>query len=391
MDFITDLPSSISSLSGEVSDSILVIIDRYTKMAIYIPTRKEMNAEELAAVFVKHVIRSFGVPKGIVSDRGSVFTSRFWSGLCYHLGVKRRLSTAFHPQTDGQTERQNQTLEHYLRCYCNYRQNDWVDKLALAEFTYNNSTHSTIGTTPFYALYGFHPQITVHPHTAAADQPEVPGAELRAQRLREEREELDKRWAAAVAQQAKYYNQKHTPKTFKVGDRVMLLAKNLRQLRPNKKLADRYLGPFEVETTVGSHGQAYKLKLPPTYKIHPVFHVSLLEEYHERHKDKPVEPASIDLDGDEVWEVEAILAHRDSKRPKRREWLVRWKGFTPASDSWEPRESFVDGQMLQEYEAQLSDPNPPPATLPQRKRRGSQLRSSTRLKQRRTFRSEPPG
>ena len=369
MDFITDLPPS-KDTEGAAYDSILVIMDRYTKMALYIPTRKTVTAEELAQLFVHRVVRSYGIPRGIVSDRGAVFTSNFWSGLCYNLGVKRRLSTAFHPQTDGQTERQNQTLEHYLRCYCNYRQNDWVSKLALAEFTYNNSVHSTIGTSPFYALYGFHAEIPLVSKEPTENAPRVPAADERAALLLAERQELDKKWDQALAAQEKYYNKRHTPKKFNVGDKVILLAKNLSQLRPNKKLADQYLGPFEVDSLVGSHGQAYRLKLPPTYKIHPVFHVSLLEEFHQRPGSKPIEPAEIGVDGEAEWEVEAILAHRDRNKPKRREYLVRWKGFTPADDSWEPLENFGTTDIVEEYERIVTRDNIA-AQQPQRKRRST--------------------
>ena len=99
-------------------DLILIVVDRYTKMAVYIATTKRCTSAELANLLEERVITRFGAPEGIVSDRGSVFTSAFWSEFCYTAKIKRRLSTAFHPQTDGQTERQNQTLEHYLRCYC---------------------------------------------------------------------------------------------------------------------------------------------------------------------------------------------------------------------------------------------------------------------------------
>ena len=118
LDFITDLPPS--KFRGKVYDSILVIVDRYTKLARYIPTTKTITAAELAELFVLRVFRDFGLPAGITSDRGSVFTSKFWSSLCFYLSIRRRLSTAFHPQTDGQTENLNQTLEQYLRVYCTY-------------------------------------------------------------------------------------------------------------------------------------------------------------------------------------------------------------------------------------------------------------------------------
>ena len=122
MDFITDLPPS--NRNGSVYDAVLVVVDRYTKMSRYIPCKKTCTAEKLVTLFYEEVICRYGVPNGIVSDRGSVFTSGYWSSFCYEAHVKRRLSTAFHPQTDGQTERQNQTLEQYLRCYCSEHQSD---------------------------------------------------------------------------------------------------------------------------------------------------------------------------------------------------------------------------------------------------------------------------
>ena len=157
-------------------------------MSLYIPVRKTITAEELATVFLWRVTSVFGISQGIVSDRGTRFTSHFWSALCYNVKVQHQLSMAFHSQTDGQTERQNQTLEHYLRCYCNYRQNGWVDKIPLAEFTYNNSNHSTLGCTPFCALYGYHPLI--HLQIDGKAPIPTPEAKLRAERLQEGRVEL---------------------------------------------------------------------------------------------------------------------------------------------------------------------------------------------------------
>ena len=116
MDFITRFPPS--KRFGRVYDSCLVIVDRYTKIALYIPVTKKINAVDLAEILFESIVLQFGASEGIVSDRGSVFTSEYWSEICFHLKTKRRLSTAFHPQTDGQTERQTKTLEQYLRVYC---------------------------------------------------------------------------------------------------------------------------------------------------------------------------------------------------------------------------------------------------------------------------------
>ena len=124
MDFIVDLPPSMGPGDNKAYDAILVILDRYTKVVKYIACRKTIDALELARLFVKHWFPDQGLPESIVSDRGSLFTSKFWAALCYHLNIKRRLSTAFHPQTDGQTERQNQIIEAFFRSFCNYHQDN---------------------------------------------------------------------------------------------------------------------------------------------------------------------------------------------------------------------------------------------------------------------------
>jgi transposase InsO family protein len=163
---------------------------------------KTITAERLANVFIEHIVSQFWIPEGIVSDRGAVFTSAFWSQVCYYLRIKRRLSTAFHPQTDGQTERQNQSLEHYFRCYCNHLQDDWVQQAPLAEFAYNNSVHSTTGISPFFAIYGFYPNV---PSSVRDDrlEGEVPAAREVAEKFESDGKELAERWRRAVEFQKK--------------------------------------------------------------------------------------------------------------------------------------------------------------------------------------------
>jgi transposase InsO family protein len=151
MDFITDLPPNRNNKA--VYDVILVIVDRFSKMSLYIPAKKTWRAEDLANSFVKRVISRFRVPKGVVSDRGSVFISRMWAEIYTVIKQKRRLSTAFYPQTDRQTERQNQTLKTYLRIFVNDQQDNWASLLPLAEFAYNNSKHSATGMSPFTMVY----------------------------------------------------------------------------------------------------------------------------------------------------------------------------------------------------------------------------------------------
>ena len=142
---------------GDSYDSILVIIDRLTKMVHYKLVKVTINAPGLAEVIINVVMRHHGLPDSIVIDRGSLFTSKFWSLLCYFFDIKRRLSTAFHPQTDGQTKRQNSTMEAYLQAFVNFEQNDWAQLLLMAEFVYNNAKNATTSHTLFELNCGYHP------------------------------------------------------------------------------------------------------------------------------------------------------------------------------------------------------------------------------------------
>ena len=157
MDFVTGLLVS-TNWKGETYDSILVIVDRLSKMVHYKPVKVTIDASGLAEVIINVIVLHHGLPDSIVSNRSSIFTSKFWSSLCYFLGIKRRLSTAFHPQTDGQTERQNSTIEAYFRAFVNYYQDDWARLHPMAEFAYNNAKNSTTGHTPFELNCGLHPR-----------------------------------------------------------------------------------------------------------------------------------------------------------------------------------------------------------------------------------------
>jgi len=151
MDFITELPKS------KECDQLWVIIDRFTKMAPFIPLR-EKTAADLAVVFAREIWKHHGLPTDIVSDRDSRFTSQTWNKFLELLKIRPRMSTAFHPQNDGQTERLNQTIEAYLRAFVSQEQKNWASLLPMAEFAYNNSVKVGNGMSPFYANYGFHPR-----------------------------------------------------------------------------------------------------------------------------------------------------------------------------------------------------------------------------------------
>jgi len=157
MNFIKKLPSS----SG--FDTILVIVDRLTKQAIFIPAHDTITSADLAHLFILHVFSKHGIPSHVTSDRGLEFVSNFFQSLGTALDIRLHFTSGYHPEGDEQTERTNQTLEQYLRVYCNYQQDNWSKLLPLAEFAYNNAPSATTGVSPFFANKGYHPNITVYP------------------------------------------------------------------------------------------------------------------------------------------------------------------------------------------------------------------------------------
>ena len=236
-DFITDLPLS----NGY--DSLLVFIDCFTKMCHLVPCLKITDTTEFTRLFLNNVIRLYGILDSIVSDRGSIFTSHFWKSFASMMDLKCRLSTAFHPQTDGQTERMNQTVEQYLHIYCNYQQDNWMNLLSLAEFEYNNAHQPTIDCSPFYTNFSFHIKFMVNLHSPSTS---VPVTKALAETLQSHHSDLIESIKFTQNHQARYYDAKHKCIEFSVGDKVWLSSLNISTQRPSKKLDWKRLGPFTV-------------------------------------------------------------------------------------------------------------------------------------------------
>ncbi|KAI7411517.1 hypothetical protein KC336_g12012 [Hortaea werneckii] len=244
MDFIVKLPVSADPVTGEMYDGIMVVTDRFTKFGRFIPYKEAFTAVDLAHVFVKEVVANHGTPTELISDRDKLFTSNFWTALMHNLGVKHKLSTAFHPQTDGQTERLNQTLEQYLRCYVNDRQDNWIQLLSLAQIAYNHSPASATGTTPFYATYGFDPPDLTGSMEALSNNP---AAAMSAQQISDMHANLRLDLMFMQQQMAKYANRKRIEgPNLKEGDKVYLLRRNIKSDKLSPKLDAVKLGPFEI-------------------------------------------------------------------------------------------------------------------------------------------------
>nr|ABA96052.1 retrotransposon protein, putative, Ty3-gypsy subclass [Oryza sativa Japonica Group] len=268
MDFITGLPRTSSG-----HDSIWVIVDRLTKVAHFIPVRTTYSGSRLAELYMTSIVCLHGVPKKIVSDRGSQFTSKFWKKLQEEMGSKLNFSTAYHPQTDGQTERVNQILEDMLRACALDFGGSWDKNLPYAEFSYNNSYQASLQMAPYEALYGRKCRTPLLWDQTGERQ--VFGTDI----LREAEEKvkiIQERLRVAQSRHKSYADNRRRDLSFEEGDHVYLRVTPLRGVHRfhNKgKLAPRFVGPYKIVSRRGD--VAYQLELPQSLAgVHNVFHVS---------------------------------------------------------------------------------------------------------------------
>lgn len=353
MDFIETLPSS-----GDYN-AILVVVDRFSKQSIFIPTTNECTSEDLAQLFVIHVFSKHGVPSHVTSDRGSEFVSRFFRSLGTALSMELHFTSGYHPEADGQTERINQILEQYLRIYCSYQQDDWHSLLPLAEFAYNNTPHSSTGVTPFFANKGYHPNLTV--------SSELELVSSRARTFVTDIDELHRALRSNLAAAQKRYQgpadaKRKAPPDLRIGDEVFVKAQFIKTTRPSKKLSDKYLGPFKIVAQVGP--QSYSLKLADSMRrIHPVFHISVLEPATPNSIPNrvPEPPPPIEIDEEEEYEIESIVDSRIRLRRKcPLQYCVRWLGYEghPDEFEWLPATELIHAQeLIQEFH--LAHPDKP--------------------------------
>lgn len=327
MDFITGLPNSKDPVYQTIYNAILVVVCRLTKYAHFIACQKTISAEQLGYLLLDKVMRHHGVPEVFVTDRDKLFTSKYWKTLVATLGIKGKMSTAYHPQTDGQTERTNQTLETYLRHYVNANQDNWATLLPVAQIALNDLPSDTTKVTPFFANHGRNIALPGRPrenHPAAHD------AMALTAKIIQNITSMHKRVEGTTKQQNKKEPQ------LKKGDKVYLLTKNLKTKKPSKKLDRVKVGPFLIAAVIGPVN--YKLELPKGTRIHPVFHISLLELANQT---TPVQTTPLGLEPEEeLYEVEKILKQQGQR------YLVKWKGYPESENTWEPKENFVNCQKL---------------------------------------------
>jgi transposase InsO family protein len=393
MDFVGPLPPS-ESFEGVTYETILTVTCRLTKERHLIPI-KSTTAENTARILCRDVFSKHGLPLHALSDRGPQFTSSFMRFAYKAFGVDQRLTSSYHPQGNGQAENTNKTMEKYLRAYVNYKQDDWVNWLWMAEFVANNTVSASTGVTPFFATRGTHPRMTdvdiaTMPAVAKVGPRKID--ELAAQEFALEMSKLHRHLRQEVARaqltQSEAANQlRRVHPQYKVGDEVYVSTRNWTTTRPTKKLDYRFAGPYRILSRIGSNDAVtYKLDLPHNLGLRNrdnAFHASLLQPSTtddgpplEGQLVEPPPPIEVLRPGDDEaqkeLEVERIL---DSKILKQRgrvsagkerrttvEYLVQWKGFP--DPTWEPQDNVKGAaQAVADYYSSSQAAEPMPAEL----------------------------
>ena len=349
MNFVVNLPWSNGF------NTIYVVVDRLTKHASFIPTTTGLTAEDFSRLFVQKIICRFGIPESIITDRDPRWTSDFWKGVVKFLKTKMSLSSSHHPQHDGQTEIVNKFLTIMLRAFVSESLSDWAEWIPLLEFAYNNSVHKSTGTTPQWLMYGFHPKTPLD-FLGTRDLEEAVQRSLTREstsfleQLEMHRSSARRAIAKAQDDQAKSYNQgRREIPTFKKGDRVLVNPHSLEWVESKgegSKLKQRWIGPFEVAQAINPG--VYRLKMSNRYPGLPIFNFSHLRKYNsspEEFGSRPQLPETRTRVPEQLeYEVEKIVGHRRSG--KRMQYLIRWAGYGPQFDTWEPRSSLTNAPVV---------------------------------------------
>ncbi|CAM8982891.1 unnamed protein product [Rhodiola kirilowii] len=363
MDFFTHLPPSAGH------SAIMVVVDCLSKYSHFSPLKGGYTAAHIASVFFRDIIKLHGFQASIVSDRDPIFMSKFWKALFKQQGTLLAHTTAYNPQGDGKTEVVNRSLEDYLRCFVSDHQRDWVSLLPWAEFSYNTALYS-IGMTPYEAFYG-RPPPSLLDHIPGAIT--VAAVEEHVQNRTQLLQDLTANLTRACHRMQQQANAKRQDKTFEVDDlawvKLQPYCQNSLRSQRMSKLAKRFYGPFPITNRIGA--VAYRLKLPPTARIHNVFHVALLRRFvGDRHQVAQDLPAQ--FEGTKpLMTPECILRTRSVKVQNtwRTQWLIKWEGLPDTDATWEFKDDFTAEfpdlnleTKVAFHEGGIDGPNPEEAT-----------------------------
>jgi hypothetical protein len=330
MNFITDLSSS--KHRNIVYDSILMIVDRYTKFSLYILSKKTWNAENLTNALIDEIFIKFERLVFIVTNRESLFTFKFWSSLCYHLWIRLRYSIVYHSQTNEQIERQNQTLESYLRSYVNYQQNDWIKWLSIAEYAYNNNLNSVLKQISFQMM--FDSEMKFENVIQKNLKIDVSAARDRVVQLSNVKRVCETRWKQALDKAERNYNKKKAQIEFKINDKIFLNARNIISIRSFKKLNYKYYDLYTINELINKI--SYKLNFSSIMKnIHDVFHVFFLKLANEKDDETSF---FIWIENEKQWKIEEIVDKKIKKN--RTNYLIKWLEYSHSNNEWVKEEDM---------------------------------------------------
>jgi hypothetical protein len=360
MDFVLALPPARRFSHGdELFDTILTVTDKFTKAVKLLVGKNTYSAEDWASRYWQSIYPAWGLPSAIISDRDPKFLSQFWKGLFEKAGTRLLTSTAYHPQTDGQSERTNQTFEIALRHYVNIHQTNWADLTDIVEASINTAISATTKKSPFELLYGFNPKHVLEMVSSNGVENADDWASLR----EIYRQEANDAIVNAQATMAAQMDRKSIPVSYVVGDKVYLKLHHGYTLPSTikPKISQQRAGPFVVEAIVGKN--ACRVALPPTWKIWPVISVSFLEPAPKGidpfdRVPPPAPPVVVEGDNTDVesFEVSAIVKKRYNRRRRQSEYLVRWKDYGPEHDQWFAEDELHHcTDLLREYEMAMGN------------------------------------
>lgn len=348
------------------NDNAFVVIDRLGKRSFSLPCHKTVTAKEAATLYFIHIWRIYGAPETITSDRGPQFISVFTQELCKLTGVKQKLSTADHPQTDGNSEVLMQYIDQRLRPFVNHFQDNWSELLPAIDFVQATLEHDSIGISPFELELGYLPR-----RHFDWEERTKKSSTVREQTTREEAQQFAARTHAAVewarknlanaqAKQTRQANKHRREPDFKVGDEVFVRQKNWTSKRPSRKLDWQSRGPFPI---VGMEGHSYRLQLPEHMKMNPVFHADRLRKASSNpmpgQQAVPEEPEEIN--GEPEWSVEEVLNSRVNRNTLQ--YQVRWEGCDP-DETWYPAQNFIGApNRVKDFHEKYPEAAGPPKRL----------------------------